>query len=243
MDSKLLCLLFFFYLKLYDGNVHCQRSTMYVGFTVIIDSSLNGYELKFLDDISDELKIMDDVNKLRSILKEKPLVPFHSIDFYYNPSGIVSNIRHNPLLNCNTLTSYKRNYCKFIPHQIISDSSNYSSSGSKHYVIWINTNYCKIHYLLPSSSNSIRTRVRYFDDIEEARNYFKKVIEIMATIDNRYLIYLISKEGFIILEKNNGYNNDMVEFIKGKRNVCPLCPACKNNPDDCRKEATICPYS
>lgn len=109
-------------------------------------------------------------------------------------------------------------YCKYIPH-IFSEVQN--PTNKKHFVIWITTG-CYID----EPNRYLYARVRNFDDIGEAREYFKKVFDNLNRPTENYVVLLISKEGLSILEKYGGFNEDsykiISKFLKGE-GVANLC--------------------
>lgn len=96
-------------------------------------------------------------------------------------------------------------YCKYIPNTF---TEVQNPTNKKHYVIWM------ISGCIGLDNKYLLARIRNFDDIGEAREYFKKVFEnLNRPKDQYYVILLISKEGLSILEKYAKFLEDSGKIL------------------------------
>lgn len=208
------------------ANAEIERKTEYNSYV----NRESDNQLKFII-IDDNLQRKDNPITYKPqfyINEEICLAPFHLVkmtQYEYNNSN-------ETLINKNSILTYNQYseltkiecssqiYCNFIPH-VFAQPSN--SLNKRHYVIWINKGcFFNDNYEI-GTGNFIIPRVRYFDDIGEARQYFKKVLDQMSKDTNtKYAILLVSKEGLNILEKSNKLSLDVINFLKGEKvgNIC-----------------------
>lgn len=195
-------------LTISEGTI--ERNVDYFGYT----NRESDIGLK-LRRFNDDLQIVEGTFNLDFYIQEEiSLAPFHIISMNeYTISELNSSItNYNGIKTIDNDTKVCiQNYCNYIPHTFAAQNSLYK----KHYVMWI-INQCFEHILYP--------RVRNFDDIGEARQYFKKVLDQMKkNSDIKYAIILVSKEGLNILEKYEGYSSsNVINFLKGEK-ISEIC--------------------
>lgn len=144
---------------------------------------------------------------------EKELVPYHII--YLNkiasPSAervyIQSTSNGGSFTNCDGQSPNPN--CKFIYK-----NPSIPSKNNKHYVMW-HLNVCR--YI--DSNSQFATRVRFFEHLDEARNFYKKVSDKIISVNNSYVI-LVSKEGKIIIPNHVPLNNSTFDICQGSNGLC-----------------------
>lgn len=99
--------------------------------------------------------------------------------------------------------------CKFI-YNIPSKKSK----NNKHYVMW-HLNTCSVAY----GDISLVTRVRFFEYLDEARRFYKKVTDNIISVNDSYVI-LVSKEGKILIPNHKSLINSSFDICRDSNGKC-----------------------
>lgn len=180
-----------------------SRSTTYIGYT-----SINPNGIVEFKNMKNAPILYNSNGDYHYYKEEFNLVPYHLLRLAPYESNFTENynyIYEGGTTECSSVTDINvSNICKLIPYTFNSDHSILK----KHYVIWINYGSCI----------GIIPRVRNFEDIGEARNFYKKVYDIKDKVVNRgFAVLLVSKEGSNILQyRNNKVLDTWFNYLIGK---------------------------